>query len=168
MLFRSPELMHVQRWILSRVLTGLRIHGAAFAYRRGLSIKHCAEVHLGARWLLKMDLHDFFGSIYESRIYAVLKGLGCPALVAFEMTRICTRVMTPPELKPWLSGRGVEAYGAPYQGVLPQGGPTSGALANAIAFDLDTALTAIADQSGMAYTRYSDDLTFSSDRKSVV
>lgn len=158
----NPELMHVQRWILSRVLTGLRIHEAAFAYRRGLSIKDCAEVHLGARWLLKMDLHDFFGSIYESRIYTVLRGLGYPALMAFEMTRICTRVMAPPEWKPWLSGRGVEAYGAPYQGVLPQGGPTSGALANAVAFDLDTVLTSIANQSGMVYTRYSDDLTFSS------
>lgn len=159
----NPDLMHVQRWILSNVLTGLKFHDAAFAYRRGLSIKNCAEVHLGANWLLKMDLRNFFGSIEESRVYGVLIRLGYPALLAFEMSRICTKpIMLPDTPKSWLSDRGVEAYGTPERGVLPQGAPTSGALANAIAFRLDTLLASIADESGLAYTRYSDDLTFSS------
>jgi RNA-directed DNA polymerase len=166
-----PSLMHVQRWILANVLTGLRIHDAAFAYRRGLSIRDCAEQHVGGRWLLKMDLHNFFGTIEESRVYGAFRALGYPALLAFEMGRVCTKATWPGERRPWLEGRGVEAYGTPYRGVLPQGAPTSGALANAIAFRLDERLTAIADRASLVYTRYSDDLTFSSsasfDRASV-
>lgn len=159
----NPNLMHVQRWMLSNVLTGLQFHDAAFAYRRGLSIKHCAEVHVGANWLLKMDLHNFFGSIEESRVFVVLRRLGYPALLALEMARICTKPITLPGMtKPRLSGRGVEAYSTPNRGVLPQGAPTSGALANTIAFRLDTMLASIADEGGLTYTRYSDDLTFSS------
>jgi hypothetical protein len=46
-------------------------------------------------------------------------------------------------------------------GVLPQGAPTSGALANAIATPLDRKLQALALENGFGYTRYSDDLTFS-------
>lgn len=159
----NPSLMHVQRWMLSNVLTGLPFHDAAFAYRTGRSIKHCAELHVGANWLLKMDLHNFFGSIEESRVYGVLRNLGYPSLLALEMARLCTKpVASGGEPKPWLSGRGVHAYGASYRGVLPQGAPTSGALANTIAFQLDTRLTSIAEESGLTYTRYSDDLTFSS------
>lgn len=158
----TPSLMHVQRWILANVLTGLKLHDATFAYRRGLSIRQCADQHVGARWLLKMDLHNFFGTIDESRVYGVLLALGYPALLAFEMARVCTRVFPPKKELPWLVGRGLERYDTPYRGALPQGAPTSGALANAIGFRLDLELRAIADANGLVYTRYSDDLTFSS------
>lgn len=157
-----PTLMHVQRWILAHVLTGLPLHDAAFAYRRRLSIKHCAQEHVGARWLLKMDLHDFFGTVEESQVYAAFRSLGYPALLAFEMARICTKTVWPGRELPWLENRGVERYGNPYRGVLPQGAPTSGALANAAAYRLDVMLRGIADDNGLVYTRYSDDLTFSS------
>lgn len=161
----KPALMEVQRWILTNVLTGLRIHRASYAYRRGLSIKHCAEAHVGATWLLKMDLHNFFGTIDESRVYAALRGIGYPALLAFELARICTRI--PPsgsssKPKPWLQSRGVDAYGSSQRGVLPQGAPTSGAIANAVSHGLDVRLSDLARDSGLVYTRYSDDLTLSS------
>ena len=157
-----PSLMHVQRWILANVLTGLKLHDAAFAYRRGLSIRDCAEQHVGARWLLKMDLHNFFGTIEESRVYGAFRSLGYPALLAFEMARVCTKLVRPEKELPRLEGRGLERYDMPYRGVLPQGAPTSGALANAIGFRLDAMLQEIADANGLVYTRYSDDLTFSS------
>ena len=158
----QPSLMHVQRWILSNVLSGLTIHDAAFAYRRGLGIRACAEQHIGGRWLLKMDLHNFFGTIEESQVYGTFRALGYPALLAFEMGRICTKTTWADQPLPWLEGRGLEAYSTPYRGVLPQGAPTSGALANAIASRLDERLTAVADRASLIYTRYSDDLTFSS------
>lgn len=157
-----PSLMHVQRWILANVLTGLKIHSAAFAYRRGLSIRDCAEQHVGARWMLKMDLHNFFGTVEESRVYGAFRALGYPALLAFEMARLCTRLVWPGKELPRLQGRGLERYDTPCRGTLPQGAPTSGALANAIGFRLDSMLQKIADANGLAYTRYSDDLTFSS------
>lgn len=157
-----PSLMHVQRWILTNVLTGLKLHDAAFAYRRGLSIRHCADQHVGARWLLKMDLHNFFGTIEESRVYGAFLALGYPPLLAFEMARVCTKIPRQEKELPPLEGRGLDRYDVPYRGVLPQGAPTSGALANAIGFRLDVKLREIADTNGLVYTRYSDDLTFSS------
>ncbi|PVE58709.1 reverse transcriptase family protein, partial [Microbacterium testaceum] len=167
-----PSLMHVQRWILSNVLSGLKFHDAAYAYRRGRCIRDCAEQHIGARWLLKMDLHNFFGTIEEARVYGALRGMGYPALLAFEMARICTKPLWLDADKRWLEGRGVDAYGSPLRGVLPQGAPTSGALANAVAFSMDAMLRRLADSNGLSYTRYSDDLTFSSsgpfERASIV
>ena len=158
----NPGLMHVQRWILANVLTGIKLHDATHAYRSGLSIKSCAEQHVGAQWLLKMDLHNFFGSIDESQVFKIIRDLGYPALLAFEMARICTRGGWSREDLPPLKGRGLERYGNPYRGVLPQGAPTSGALANAVGFRLDKRLRELADGNDLVYTRYSDDLTFSS------
>lgn len=161
-----PSLMHVQRWILANVMTGVTLHDAAFAYRRGLSIKNCANQHVGAQWLLKMDLHNFFGTINESQVYKVFRTIGYPALLSFEMARVCTKIAWPAkEALPPLIGRGLEWYDVPYRGVLPQGAPTSGVLANTVAFQLDVKLRSIADDNGLEYTRYSDDLTFSSNSK---
>jgi RNA-directed DNA polymerase len=53
-------------------------------------------------------------------------------------------------------------YGRPH---LPQGAPTSPALANLCAYRLDCRLTGLADWSGGAYTRYGDDLAFSGGRE---
>ncbi len=113
-----------------------------------------------------MDLHNFFGSVEESRVYGLLRGLGYPKLLAFEMGRICTKPM-PPVGAPWTTGRGIEAYDSAELGVLPQGAPTSGTLANAAAMGLDQVLVKVAQSRGLAYTRYSDDLTFSSDDQFV-
>lgn len=158
----APTLMGVQRWLLTNVLTGLTIHDRAFAYRKQRSATECAREHVGAQWLVKMDLHDFFGTIQESRVYDVLYAMGYPKLISFEMTRICTRPRLSLPLRTGAEGKGIEAYGSRLRGVLPQGAPTSGALANAVAFGLDERLEALALHYNLVYTRYSDDITLSS------
>lgn len=157
----SPALMDVQRWILENVLNSLPRHPSSFAYHRGIGIRQCAELHVGSRWLVKMDLHNFFGEIREDRVYRVFRQLKYPALLSFEMGRICTRL---DGLGPYTQAvaRGVDDYDEGRLGRLPQGAPSSGALANRIAKSLDVELQAIADASGFVYSRYSDDLTFSS------
>lgn len=157
-----PLLMGVQRWLLKHVLSGLELHESAFAYRTGRSVRDCAEIHVGARWIVKMDLHDFFGSIGERQVYREFLGLGYPPLLAFEMGRICTTPTSFDAEAEWLEGRGVERYGSPQLGSLPQGAPTSGALANAVARELDDRLALLAQDHRMQYTRYSDDIVFSS------
>lgn len=159
----DPPLMEVQRWILRNVLPSVRVDGSSYAYQVNRSIVQCAERHIGARWLVKFDLHDFFGTIAERRVYGVLHELGYPALVSFEMGRLCTRLRGNYEPRQYSASAysSIPAYRVPFQGVLPQGAPTSGALANAVAYRLDRRLTAVASSRALVYTRYSDDLTFS-------
>lgn len=159
----EPVLMEVQRWLLDQVLSGISNHPASHAYQRGNSIVKCASKHLGARWLVKFDLHDFFSTIEEQRVYNLLLSLGYTKLMSIEIARICTRLpgSRTDGYQNFELYRTIPSYVVGHQGVLPQGAPTSGALANAIASPLDEKLQNLAASRGMAYTRYSDDLTFS-------
>ncbi|WP_345147564.1 reverse transcriptase family protein [Arthrobacter ginkgonis] len=158
----EPILMDVQRWILRNILDKLPMHPASYAYRSKTSIVQCASQHMGARWLVKMDLHDFFGTVGEQSVYRVFRKLGYNKLVSFELARITTRTEDL-ERAPWLAANTViGSYAVAGMGVLPQGGPTSGSLANAAATRLDQLLQKFSLQRSLNYTRYSDDLTFSS------
>jgi RNA-directed DNA polymerase len=153
----EPVLMDVQRWLLYHVLVGCDVHHASWAYQRGRSASLCASMHVGARWMVKLDLHDFFDSIHEAAVFRILHSLGYPRLLSFEMARLCTRMF---EL-PLLRRRGTGPYVGVPKGRLPQGAPTSGALANAAMYSVDAELDEIARSHSLLYTRYSDDLTFS-------
>jgi hypothetical protein len=102
-------------------------------------------------------MHDFFSSIDERKVFSIFLELGYPRLLSFELARLCTRNA--------LDVRGLRVGRAPYlrvpKGSLPQGSPTSGALANAAVLDVDEELTELAEQRGLTYSRYSDDLTLS-------
>jgi RNA-directed DNA polymerase len=158
----EPVLMDVQRWILHHSLVGCTPHASSYAYQRGRSIVGCARVHVGARWLVKLDIHDFFGSVSERRVFQIFTKLGYPRLLSLELARLCTRA-GPTEHIMRMHRRYQDA--PPYEvnilGRLPQGAPTSGALANAVMTEVDAQLMTLAQQIGVVYTRYSDDLTFS-------
>lgn len=156
----EPILMDVQRFILRKALRGLPNHPSSFAYQERRSIVDCASRHVGARWLIKLDLHDFFGQIYEPQVYRVFRSCGYAPLLALELARICTRV-SGREVRSTETYAAIPTYRAGTLGRLPQGAPTSGALANAVATDLDGALNSFAAAHGLVYTRYSDDLVFS-------
>jgi RNA-directed DNA polymerase len=153
----EPVLMDVQRWVLRNVLEACDVHRCSWAYRPGRSIVGCAQLHVGARWLVKLDLHDFFGSITEPTVFAIFHALGYPRLLSFELARLCTRAVS--------DGPGSRVGQAPYlamwPGSLPQGAPTSGALANAAMIEVDKTLAHLAQDRGLVYTRYSDDVVFS-------
>lgn len=164
--FAIPDdaLADVQRWILRYILDSADPHPASFAYRKGRSAVLCARKHLGCRHLIKMDIKDYFGSIEERAVYNVFANIGYPSLLSFEMTRLCT-------VRPQASTRSshgrqrylaIPHYRKGSVGVLPQGGPASGALANLGTIGLDEELSQLADSYGCVYTRYSDDIAISS------
>lgn len=170
----TPDLYRVQRWIAVHVLRRVPVHRTSHAFSPDSSIVKCAEKHCGAKWIVKLDILDFFGSISEMQVYRVFLGLGYQPLISFEMARLCTyrpkREMPPDSVSPRFqipSGRAkrrnhvIESYNHPYVGTLPQGAPTSPMLANLAMRDIDEKLFAIANSFGLRYTRYSDDLTFS-------
>src|SRR5262249_23774937 len=130
-------------------------------------IKTFASPHAGRRIVLRLDLCDFFPSVPASRVHALFREAGYPRRVARLLTGLCTTV-TPEDAFPesigatevgWKTRR---RYAARH---LPQGAPTSPALANLCAYRLDVRLAALAESLGAAYTRYADDLAFSGDEE---
>ncbi|WP_233573191.1 MULTISPECIES: reverse transcriptase family protein [unclassified Frondihabitans] len=166
----SEALAAVQRWLLDQTFARMPSTPWSFAYEKDNSSVKCAQEHLGATWLLKMDLKDFFHQTDERDVYHLLRKYRYSELVAFELARIVTRSVRDPQdwLPPkyastveWRRGAGFP-YGKRVRlGYLPQGASTSGAIANVLASGLDRALHELAISHGTTYTRYADDLTFS-------
>jgi RNA-directed DNA polymerase len=157
----EPVLMDVHRVILRRALKNLPLHPFSYAYRERRTIHQCAKQHLGARWMLKFDLHDFFGQVEERDVFRVFEECGYSPLVSLELARICTRA--PISSSRSNTGRygPIPTYDVNVSGRLPQGAPTSGALSNAVATPLDHDLHAFATGAGFVYSRYSDDIVMS-------
>lgn len=111
------------------------VHG----YVSGKSVKSNATAHLKQRFVLNLDIKDFFGSITERRVSGILHAIGVPSDAAEAVARICC-----------------------YGGHLPQGGPASPVLSNMVCFRLDRALLKLAKDAKCIYTRYADDISLSS------
>jgi RNA-directed DNA polymerase len=168
----EADLLRVQRWIHHFILIQAQAHPASFAYGKGCNPRKCAEVHAGSRWLVKLDIRQFFESISEIQVCNTFKGLGYEPLVAFELARLCTRMREighghrGPRWAIRSSSWRIQSYRSLSLGHLPQGAPTSPLLANLSMQRFDESLTRIATSEGLAYTRYSDDVTFSTPDRS--
>lgn len=175
----EPLLLALQRWITREILNKQDCHPSSFAYEPGSSPAKCAQKHLGARWLIKLDVHDFFENISERSVYRAFRAIGYQPLPSLELARLCTRKFTSEVIheERWsiTSGERTKYKIKPYRswrlGYLPQGAPTSPMLANLASRGMDNALDKLAKRYGLLYTRYSDDMCFSTggsfDRQSV-
>ena len=156
----APYLRAVQRRLLGQLLNGLPPHAAAFGYARGRSVVQHAALHAGQGRVLRFDLSDFFSTVRASRVHALFKTLGYSTAVARALAALCT-TSTP---EAWLRAQGRldrQQCQRLRDAHLPQGAPTSPALANLCAFALDARLTGLAEQFGARYSRYADDLVIS-------
>jgi len=148
----KQRLKAIQRRILHEILDLIPPHEAAHGFRRGRSIASFVACHAGRDIVLRFDLRDFFPSFRPSRVHALFLKAGYPRAVSRLLTGLCTTVASC-EVAP-----AYDAYSSPH---LPQGAPTSPALANLCAYRLDCRLTGLARKLGAHYTRYADDLAFS-------
>lgn len=116
------------------------VHG--FVY--GRSAVTNAAVHRGQRWILRIDLRDFFPSINFGRVRGMLQAspFELPADVATAVAQICC-----------------------HRGALPQGAPTSPVISNLICRGLDIRLARFAKTAHCSYSRYADDICFSTGMK---
>ncbi|MBR8404766.1 reverse transcriptase family protein [Burkholderia cenocepacia] len=157
------RLREAQRRILRGLLDRIAPHGAVHGFRKGHGIVSFATPHADRDVVVRFDLADFFVSVRAARVHALFATLGYPAEVARILTGLCTnRVPSARLLAPDLRDRfdwiGRQRYRERH---LPQGAPTSPALANLCAFRLDLRLAALARSVDATYTRYADDLAFS-------
>lgn len=163
----KSRLRNIQRKILQQVLNRVPPHAAAQAFQHGRSSLSHAAQHAGQRVVVRLDLKDFFTSIPGSRLHALFAKLGYPEKVAGTLARLCSNrtpgvVVKDKASSPLASVSSAHILRSPH---LPQGAPTSPALANLCAYRLDMRLQALADSMKANYSRYADDLTFSGDEK---
>ena len=163
----KSRLKAIQRQILSDLLNRVPPHPCAHGFRRHHSSLTYVTPHLGKEVVMRMDLKDFFHSVPVPRIGALFRRLGYPPSVARSLQGLCTSAVSP------------QLADAPYREIpwemrrrlqhkhLPQGTPTSPAIANLCAWHLDCRLKGVAEGFGLDYTRYADDLAFSGSRDLV-
>jgi retron-type reverse transcriptase len=121
----------------------------AMGFVQGRSVVDNARVHLGQNYIYNIDLKDFFTSIDKSRVWRrlTLPPYNLPSQLADIVAGLCTMRLED---------------GDKVRYVLPQGAPTSPTLTNIICEKLDRQLAGLARKFGLRYTRYADDITFSS------
>jgi retron-type reverse transcriptase len=152
-----PRLKQAQRWILVQILEKVPLHDTAHGFRRERSILTNAAPHCGAPLVINLDLRDFFPNVTWKRVFGLFLALGYSRSVATIFAQLCTE---PPVEEVEMDGETWQvATGVRH---LPQGAPTSPAITNLLCRRMDARMVGIASQHGFAYTRYADDLTFSS------
>ena len=117
------------------------VHG----FVNGRNVKSNAIQHIQKRWVLNIDLEDFFPSINFGRVRGMFmaKPYNLPSQVATVLANLCC-----------------------FNGHLPQGAPTSPVVSNMLCARLDSQLQQLAKANRSTYTRYADDMTFSTTTRS--
>jgi len=150
----SP-LIDVQSKILYKILYKFKQHKCCVGFTKNKSVRDGANIHLGSKVLLTMDLENFFNNIKTPTVYATIDHMAYKFRInsKSKIDRIdskeihkLARIMT-------------------FKNQVPQGAPTSPALANLVAYKLDMSLEKLAVENGCTYTRYADDLAFSNKDK---
>ncbi len=160
----KARLKMIQRRLLHELLDRIPPHEAVHGYRRGRSLLTYVAPHAGRRVILHLDLCQFFPSVTASRVHALFRTGGYPRAVARLLTGLCTNTVPGEVLRGRPEGTSpsrVLEDDRLLRPHLPQGAPTSPALANLCAYRLDCRLTGLARAAGASYTRYADDLVFS-------
>lgn len=166
-LIEAPKqnLKDLQRRVLRHVLDHVAPHESAHGFRQGHSIHSYAAPHVGQYTLIKFDLRDFFATVPVGRVRALFVTLGYPDDVARSLQGLCTNAVPTQVLKRRPGAAPSDRlHDQRLRGShLPQGAPSSPALANLAAYSLDRRLTGLAKSFGARYTRYADDLAISGD-----
>lgn len=151
----TEKLKTVQRWIAERIVLKTKPHKYSTAFFPGSSLSDNAEPHVGRKLVVRVDLKDFFPSITFNQVRRVFSSFGYTHQVSRLLANICCD-----------------------QGRLVQGAPSSPALSNLVAKRMDSRVEGVKrflaskepkeSQLKFYYTRYADDLVFSSDQEGLL
>ena len=150
----AKEVKVLQRIIVDKVIQDLPLHQSAMAFRKNYNIRNNAEAHVRNNYLLKMDFKDFFPSLNSKdleRHIARHVDIDYSTEDLFLISRICfwrpkgTRMLQ-----------------------LSIGAPSSPSISNTLMYEFDSEIFDICSRHHVAYSRYADDLTFSTKRRNVL
>ena len=161
----SPKslLKSLQRKISKNIIRYAPVHDAAYGFRTGQSCMTHASNHCGKKYLLVFDITHYFQSINWLSVFHVFRNLGYDKPVSIALANLCTHQCRYDV--PEISLLEPEQRQRIKQRHLAQGAPSSPALSNAVMLKLDNRLSGLADSLGLSYTRYADDLAFSTNQQ---
>lgn len=136
----SRELELIQKWIKVNILEKFKISDCAKGFKKDTCIVDNAICHCNKKYVLNMDIQNFFPSIKYTRIFKLFNYFGYNKEICHLLTKLCTNGSN----------------------ILPQGAPTSPIISNLVNIKLDKRLYNFAKSIGGDYTRYADDITISS------
>jgi len=143
----AKETKYLQHWLIANIFSMLPVHDCASAYKSGASIKLNADAHSKNQYLSKFDFRDFFPSIKYSDLIVhferYLNGHLDPKSIKLAARLSCIRIKSDKSL------------------CLSVGAPSSPVLSNSVMFDFDSQVYHWCLSRGITYTRYADDLSFS-------
>jgi RNA-directed DNA polymerase len=137
--------LKIIQWKLNQILTAVyEVKPSVHGFVPGKNIVTNAKAHAGKRFVLNLDLADFFGSVNFGRVRGLFMATpyNLPAKVATVLAQICC-----------------------HEDKLPQGAPTSPIITNMLCAKMDSQLQRLAKDCRATYTRYADDITFSTTLK---
>jgi len=148
----APVLKYLQRWIVRNVIVHLPVHQSVNSYRKGDNILNNARAHVENSYLLKMDFQDFF-----------------PSITAADIENLLSRNQDIPVISELSDAdrRALLSIVCRYDR-LTIGAPSSPAISNSVLFEFDSKTASMCEQLSVVYTRYADDLAFSSNVPNVL
>lgn len=141
-----PLLKSIQKKLAALLLELYPGRACVYGFLKGKNVKMNAAAHSRKRWVVNLDLQDFFPSINFGRVKGLFrnKPFDYPDSLARDVANLCC-----------------------FNGLLPQGAPTSPIISNFICWRLDNDLQKFAKKNKCIYSRYADDITFSSNIESI-
>mgnify|MGYP003625367716 CR=1 FL=1 len=136
----SPKvaLKVIQKWIGFHLSEALEFDQHVCGFIKGKSFIDSAKMHIGATWVLSVDIKNFFPSITKEQTLEALKNIGYSETGAELLANLCC-----------------------LKGYLPQGSPASPVLSNLVMKPIDIKLAELAEDLSLSVSRYADDIVFS-------
>lgn len=161
----KPKLKATQNWIKTNILDKINPSENVHGFVKERSILTNAEPHQNKNIVISLDLKDFFPSISYKRVKGLFQKLGYSEQLSTLFALLTTHNETDKlsvDGEIYYAQKVDKETGQPHR-FLPQGSPASPAITTLIAYKMDKRLEGLAKKMGFTYTRYADDLTFSSD-----
>lgn len=137
----DPKFKHVQSRLSNILYSIYSPRQGAHGFLRGTNIYANADAHRRRRFVLNIDIESFYESINFGRVRGLL--ISPPYSLHLDVATLIAQICC-------------------FNGVLPQGAPTSPIISNMICGRMDSQLKALSKEFGAFYTRYADDITISS------
>ncbi len=155
------KLKKLQTCIKEAILDYVSPHSCVFSFQKGKNPTDNAKYHISDKKivLIKIDLKDFFPNINIYHVYRLFRNLGYNHDFSLILTHLCID-------RKWIpSGKGT--FKGAHNYYLPQGAPTSPQISNLIFSDVDIEFEQFSRSKNLKYSRYADDLIFSTEDLNV-